>query len=796
LTPLNLAGNDVRSIGDILAGLRRDLSLSAMPPHLAEGIRIQQLNRLAFFNRIMPLTGINTLLFVVWACWDEGRPNLLLFTLVGIVSLYILLMARASRWQREAEPGRAAERHLRSFNTLFVPLGVFWGILLVGLVPGGDAAQRSLLHGIAVGVVSSAALNVPVSAVFAFGLPVTIGAFGSVIATNEWESLPTAACLLGYVALTLAYALYSNRTFIDRIRNEIRLKEQAEVIGLLLRDFVENSSDWLWETDDQLRLKGISDRMAQVMGAAVQELCGSSLETLIGRITDDGGKEHVSTLMQCLSSRSSFRDIAIPVRVAGETRWWSMTGKPSFDKHGVFTGYHGIGSDVTAARRSTEQISYLAHHDSLTSLPNRTLFTDVLTRSCAQLGTDDLALLCLDLDEFKAVNDTMGHAVGDALLVAVADRLRRCIREGDLAARLGGDEFAIIMADATPADAAQMASRIVERLSQPYGLNGQPVEIGVSVGVVLAQPEQNEPSKLLQNADLALYRAKAEGRGTWRFFEAAMDEQVQDRQVLRTELRRALERGEFRLEFQPVIGLSSGVVVAVEALLRWRHPTRGTVPPIEFVPLAEEADLIGPIGAWVLDQAIMEAARWPAPVVVAVNLSPLQFRDPGLVSAVTNTLQAHGLPPSRLELEITESILLKPTAQTLDALRRLRKLGVRIALDDFGTGYSSLSYLRRFPFDTIKIDRSFVSDLGHDKAASAIIKAISEIARNVEMTVTAEGVETEEQAAILHACGCERMQGFLFSPPRSAAEVRLYIAEIAAKPYHAGQRVDAGVALV
>ena len=623
---------------------------------------------------------------------------------------------------------------------------------------------------------SSAALNVPLSAVLAFGLPVTIGAFGSVIATNNWDSLPTAACLLGYVTLTLAYALYANRTFIDRVRNETRLEEQADTIGLLLRDFVENSSDWIWETDGQLRLKEASDRMAQVADMPAEELRGSSLPTLLNRITSDSGGEHLRMLLHHLSSRSSFRDLAIPVRIAGEVRWWSLTGKSCLDEQGMFAGFRGIGSDVTDARRATERISYLAHHDSLTGLPNRVAFTDALTRACARVGTESLALFCLDLDGFKGVNDTVGHAVGDTLLIAVADRLRRCIREGDVAARLGGDEFAIIMANATADDAAQMASRFVERLSQFYGLDGQSVEIGVSVGVALAQSGSDVPSKLLQNADLALYRAKAEGRRTWRFFEATMDEQAQSRHRLRAELRRALNCGEFRLMFQPVIGLPSRRVVAAEALLRWLHPTRGWVPPTEFVQLAEESGLIGPIGTWVIDQAIREAVHWPSPVMVAVNLSPLQFRDGQLVGVVTDALRAHGFPPSRLELEITESLLLKPTDQTLDTLRQLRTLGVRIALDDFGTGYSALSYLRRFPFDTIKIDRSFVSDLGHDKAASVIIKAIVRIARSVGMSVTAEGVETEVQEAALRACGCERVQGFLFSRPQLADDVGRFIA--------------------
>lgn len=794
----------MRPIRDTLSDLRQTLLQSVVRAPAVEPVRIEQLNRLITLSHIFIVAGVNTLFLMMLTYRDNSNERFCLVTSALIVCAYVVVAARAPNWRVKSKLGLHTERCIRECNAIYVLLGVLWAILLIGLMPDVNAGERSLLYGIITGLISTAALSVPLSLTVSFGLPVAIGGLGAIISADSPLLLPTTGCLAGYIVLAFACAVYLNREFISRIEQKVRLEEQkvklqeqTGVIGLLLRDFVENSSDWLWETDGELRLAQVSDRMAQVVEMPVERLSGSPLPALLDKIANDDGGERASALMQCLSSRTSFRDMIIPVQVAGETRWWSMTGKPHFNEHGTFIGYHGIGSDVTAARRSTEQISYLAHHDSLTSLPNRVLFTDTLTRSCAQGGAGTLALLCLDLDGFKAVNDTMGHAVGDALLVAVADRLRRCIREGDVVARLGGDEFAVIMADATPDDAAQLASRIVERIGRPYSLDGQPIEVGVSIGVVLAQPEGDEPSKLLQNADLALYRAKADGRRTWRFYDAAMDEQVQDRQRLLADLRGALGRGELGLKFQPIIGLTSGRVVAVETLLRWMHPTRGPVPAPEFVQLAEEGNLISSIGAWVINQAVMEAASWPSSVVVAVNLSPLQFRQADLVTMISDTLKLHNFPASRLELEITESILLTPTEQTVGALRRLRELGVRVALDDFGTGYSSLSYLRRFPFDTIKIDRSFVSDLGHDKAASAILKAIIEIARSVRMTVTAEGVETEEQAAILRAYGCDRAQGFLFSRPVSAPDVDLYIthaSERSSRPAIA-KRADVGAAL-
>jgi diguanylate cyclase (GGDEF)-like protein len=430
--------------------------------------------------------------------------------------------------------------------------------------------------------------------------------------------------------------------------------------------------------------------------------------------------------------------------------------------------------DVTAKRQAEERIEHMAHHDALTGLPNRVLFHERLDETLLRVhrNAENFAVLYLDLDQFKTVNDTLGHPAGDKLLVAVADRLRTCLRECDMIARLGGDEFAVLQIGlAGPHEAGALAERIVTLLSEPYEIDGQQSVIGASIGISFAPADGETSEQLLRNADMALYQAKEDGRRLFRFFEPSMDARLRARRTLEFDLRNALAAGEFELYYQPLITLETGVISGFEALLRWHHPKRGMMTPADFIPLAEETGLIVPIGEWVLHQACCEAVGWPGDLKVAVNLSPVQFKRGNLPQVVFATLASAGLPAARLELEITESIFLANSETNLAALRSLRALGVGIAMDDFGTGYSGLSYLRAFPFDKIKIDRSFISGLGESGDCMAIIQAIIQLGSNLGIPTLAEGAETEQQLASLREAGCSEMQGYLFSRPVPASEI-------------------------
>jgi diguanylate cyclase (GGDEF)-like protein/PAS domain S-box-containing protein len=438
------------------------------------------------------------------------------------------------------------------------------------------------------------------------------------------------------------------------------------------------------------------------------------------------------------------------------------------------SGWVATHEDITERRQAEQQIAYMARHDSLTDLPNRMQFREQLARALAGVSRGErLAVLCLDLDSFKSVNDTLGHLVGDELLKAVANRLRACVRESDTAARVGGDEFAVVQTGIdTATDTATLARRICESLRAPYDLLGQTVVVDASIGIAIAPDDGTEPTELLKNADMALYGAKAHGRGTYRFFEPGMDARMKARRTLELALRAALANGEFELYYQPLVDLQTDAVTTCEALLRWQHPERGMVGPAEFIPVAEEIGLIVPLGEWVLKRACGDAALWRDDVKVAVNLSPIQVMSKNLVAVVVGALASSGLPAHRLEIEITESVLLQNTELTLATLHRLRELGVKISMDDFGTGYSSLSYLRSFPFDKIKIDRCFISGLGDGDDARAIVQAIAGLARNLGIMTTAEGVETEQQLEQVRFLGCTEMQGYLFSPPRRVEDIR------------------------
>jgi diguanylate cyclase (GGDEF)-like protein len=512
-----------------------------------------------------------------------------------------------------------------------------------------------------------------------------------------------------------------------------------------------------------IELYGLSSDIAKP-GCCLRDLLNQRIQ--IGTFAEDPD-DYIAKIRDGIAEGKTFNHIVnLP-----DGRAVSVVNKPI-----PGGGWLATHEDVTERQRSEERIAHMARHDALTDLPNRVLLLERLNHEIKRVKRGEcLAVLCLDLDQFKSVNDALGHHIGDELLKLVGDRLRGCTRELDTVARMGGDEFAIIMTQMEqPGDAATLSKRIRDSVIKPYHIDEHQIVTDLSIGISVAPFDAVEPNALLRNADMALYDAKGDGRGTFRFFEPEMNTRMTARRELEMDLRKALVSKEFELHYQPLVNLQTNDVNAFEALLRWNHPTRGLISPADFIPIAEETGLIVPLGEWVLKTACAEAANWPDHIKIAVNLSPAQLNNRNLVSMIKAALTDSGMSPHKLQLEITETVLLQNTFTTLATLHELRKMGVQIALDDFGTGYSSLSYLRSFPFDKIKIDRSFIQDLSNGAEPLAIVNAVAGLAKCLNMTSTAEGVETQQQMETLQSIGCTEMQGYLFSRPKPASEIRQF----------------------
>jgi len=553
------------------------------------------------------------------------------------------------------------------------------------------------------------------------------------------------------------------------------LKEQKIKLhetNLRLDDALENMVQGLCLYDSEDRLQVVNRRFREIFGIPhekIQPGMGFSDVLALSVAVGNHGSQTVTDLL------AEQKAISADATAGGYFQTLSNGQIVSIAHRATSNGgWLATYEDVTEQHRAAAKIAFMARHDHLTKLPNRSVLTERIEQALAQAARGPgFAVLCLDLDDFKQVNDSWGHPVGDELLRAVADRLRMCLRESDAVVRLGGDEFAIIQSGIdSPEEAAMLARRVVECVSAGYELDGRRVVIGCSVGISMAPGDGESPEKLLKNADIALYRAKTEGRGTWRFFETEMDASLQERRALEFDLRDAMAKDEFELFYQLLFDLGSDQPSGFEALLRWRHPTRGMVSPAQFIPVAEEMGLIIPLGEWALRRACEQAADWPEQLKLAVNVSAVQFRSDNLVAAVENALMASNFPAARLELEITESVLLMNSTATLATLHKLRALGVRIALDDFGTGYSSLSYLRSFPFEKLKIDQSFIRDLtATDGSSKLIVRAIIGLGKSLGMRTTAEGIETIEQLEQIRSEGCDEAQGFFLSRPVPVTEL-------------------------
>ena len=530
----------------------------------------------------------------------------------------------------------------------------------------------------------------------------------------------------------------------------------------LVREFEEQGSGWFWQTDREGRVTYLSDKVARQVAAGSPT--GIPLTALFQ--IDSESPDTERTLSFHISSRTSFSEYSVRP-VTGDTgRWWSISGRPMTDEVGNFQGFIGSGSDLTEKRRSEAEITRLALFDGLTGLANRQRMKLSLDQTLLQTITSyrAVSLLLLDLDRFKAVNDTLGHQTGDELLKQVAQRLLRTVGDAGLVGRLGGDEFQIVLPSESHRDRlSELAKAVILSLSQPYSVGGSSISIGCSVGIAIAPEDGGDSETLVRNADLALYAAKADGRGTHRFYRQEMLAGAQSRRQLEDDLRHALVGNQLHVAYQPVVSTRDATVVGYEALLRWEHPVKGAISPADFIPIAEDCGMIEAIGEWVLRTACRDAAAWPEWVRVAVNVSPIQFANPALPTIVTGALAASGIAPARLELEITEGVFLNETASSEAMFASLKGLGVRLALDDFGTGYSSLGYLRKAPFDKIKIDQSFVRGAAvAGNRNAAIIKAIVTLADTLGMETTAEGVETQDEIELIRELGCSHIQGWVY----------------------------------
>ncbi|MEN0106825.1 MAG: EAL domain-containing protein [Pseudomonas sp.] len=527
------------------------------------------------------------------------------------------------------------------------------------------------------------------------------------------------------------------------------------------RDIAEAASDWLWETDEHTTLVYLSERFEQVTQLSAKRWLGHPLGELLKAEIDDVANWLHANSQQALRCRYTDRD--------GAVRICRVAARPII-KDGVCLGYRGTASDITEEVKVRTEIEHLSLHDPLTGLPNRNQLHSFLVRKLNQV--QPLALLSLDLDRFKPVNDTLGHAAGDQVLHEISRRLLECTRGEDLVARLGGDEFIMVVGGEFSQDIIErLCSRIIEQIKQPILYEGQEIFVGTSIGIALAPGDATQADELLRCADIALYQAKADGRATWRFYAAQMNERLVQRRELELGLRHAISAGEMRVYYQPRYRTDGLHIIGAEALVRWQHPQRGLLAPEEFLGLAEETGLIIPLGQWVLAKACLEASRWPAQMVVSVNLSVVQFRQSNLLNDVQRALKHSQLAPARLELEVAESVLLDESAGALKTLTALKAVGVGLTLDDFGTGYSSLNYLRNYPFDGLKIDRSFITNMLDSVSDRTIVKAIVGLAKALEITVTAEGVETQEQLQWLGDEHCQEVQGMHMSEPRSAEEM-------------------------
>ena len=680
-------------------------------------------------------------------------------------SASVALLAAGSVWsQMERMDGTSdTARYALAVWAIAVPMAAT-GYALANWTAYGLSWQWAVATIISINAATAALLGSRIISLIAAKVSIW-GAFALI----DPSPLTISAVVAAGIALFLVARFEWQATERRRANHEARDRVAARADDIL-RSFEDTGLGWFWETDRRGQISYISPSAAEVVGKSVEELLGRPITEMF--LADPGKTDADRTLAFHLSARSGFRELALRAAGSTEERWWALTGRPIYDGFQNFCGFRGHGTDLTEKRRSEQQVTRLAHYDSLTGLANRVQIGEVLEQILAAPRERDrvCSIIMLDLDRFKQVNDTLGHPAGDALLKQVAQRLARAVDGGGRCGRLGGDEFQVIVPGyATREQLSFLSSEIIALLSQPYTIEGHNVIIGASCGVAIAPEHGTTSEELIRNADLALYAAKDAGRGVHKFYADDLHSAAEERAELEQDLRQAIARGELHMYYQPVVSASEETIVGFEALMRWKHSRRGLISPAKFIPIAEDTGLIDQLGQWALRSVCEQLATWPDSIRCAVNVSPIQFSNPKLPTIVANALAHACVRPSRLELEITESVFINDSEGTDEMFKALKRVGVRLALDDFGTGYSSLGYLRKAPFDKIKIDRSFVQGATESGSRNgAIISSITSLANALNMDTTAEGVEEHDELELVRKLGCSHIQGFIYSRPISA----------------------------
>jgi len=704
---------------------------------------------------------------------DVPLPALLGWLAVQAAALYYT--ARTDRRLEDADRRRTGPEELREQIVGSVVAAVVWSMPMLFFPSANGVADHLALWTVTAMLSAGAAIwlsPTPLGPI----IFCTVTGIASAIALSGDGAFGIAAVIALFTGLIIIGTLYSARIYLTARMAESAVAEKSAVVSLLLREFEESEADWLWQIDTSRRVRSVSPRFAYALGKDPDDIDGMPFLQLIAGEAWETGKfpPSLHDLAERLKRRESFSNLIVKVTIGKQERWWELSGTPKLDQDGRYIGFRGVGSDVTVQRESNEKIAWLARYDTLTGLPNRLMLMEVLGDAMryAEQWRTRCAFLMIDLDRFKAVNDSLGHLVGDQLLARVSERLKSLMTENELCGRLGGDEFAIVIRDASDLNRVDMVARsVIQRLSQPYEVENHTLYVGSSVGSAIGPRDGSTVETLMRNADLALYRAKDGGGGIHFVFEPSLHADAEERRRLELSLRHALDRREFGLNYQPVVDAEGEMVVGFEALLRWNSPEHGLVSPAKFIPLAEDTRLIVSIGEWVLREACREACNWPTSVKVAVNVSGEQLLDPNFSATVVNALSSSGLEPHRLEIEVTESIFVRDDITARATLEQIMALGCGVALDDFGTGYSSLGYLRKMRFSTIKVDRSFVQGAAQGNRESlAIIRAVVAMADSLDMSTTAEGVETESEVQMVRELGCRKIQGFHFGRPMPAVE--------------------------